>query len=464
MPVGTPDYVAPEVLTAMNAGPSNSKSYGVECDWWSLGIVTYEMVFGCTPFASEKVLVTYNNIMNFKNSLNFPPEESEVSEMLIDLIKNLLQEASLRFGYDQLIVHPLFIDIDWNNIRHTAPPFVPNVSSVDDTSNFDDFEPENRPSIGDLKSKREFSGKNLPFIGFTYTSPFETHVERLSSADDSSTFSPCSSLDFDSLPRKREITTLQSKVFELTDLENQLKRNISNLKRDLETKTNELESCRNEQKMLEHLVSELQAEVKQVKQLLSYEREHRVLIEQKGVQLVRCMKTKHRQDALRLKMRSQEFNKDNDEEKLSLQEQLEDAHAKIDEFLMEKVELIESLQDTKFILLECQKKLHEKEQKLLSFTSDSTLNESETSCSSTEIDLKQVVKKLEKKNITLEKELEAATSAKEKAEAQALSLKKAIVQLENEMKEMERKNLEVSCPTQDEQVCKTKIILLKLCI
>lgn len=68
MPVGTPDYVAPEVLAAMNPGPVSSKSYGIECDWWSLGVVTYEMVFGSTPFADDKVLITYNNIMNFKVS------------------------------------------------------------------------------------------------------------------------------------------------------------------------------------------------------------------------------------------------------------------------------------------------------------------------------------------------------------------------------------------------------------
>ncbi|GFT00684.1 hypothetical protein NPIL_303761 [Nephila pilipes] len=144
MPVGTPDYVAPEVLTAMNAGPASSKSYGVECDWWSLGIVAYEMVFGSTPFTSDTVLITYNNIMNFKKSLTFPSEATEVSDVLIDLIKNLLEDPIERLGYDQLIVHPLFTDVDWNNIRHTAPPFVPTVSGVDDTSNFDDFEPEVR--------------------------------------------------------------------------------------------------------------------------------------------------------------------------------------------------------------------------------------------------------------------------------------------------------------------------------
>lgn len=55
---------------------------------------------------------------------------------------------------------------------------MPTVTSVDDTSNFDDFEPESRPYLGDLKYKKEFSGKNLPFVGFTYTTPFERNAER----------------------------------------------------------------------------------------------------------------------------------------------------------------------------------------------------------------------------------------------------------------------------------------------
>lgn len=55
----------------------------------------------------------------FQNSLKFPEEASEVSELLISLIKGLLQEASSRLGYDKLIVHPFFTDIDWNNIQHS---------------------------------------------------------------------------------------------------------------------------------------------------------------------------------------------------------------------------------------------------------------------------------------------------------------------------------------------------------
>lgn len=64
--VGTPDYIAPEVLS--------KKGYGVECDWWSLGAIMYEMVLGYPPFYSEDPMVTCSKIINWRKFLRFAPE------------------------------------------------------------------------------------------------------------------------------------------------------------------------------------------------------------------------------------------------------------------------------------------------------------------------------------------------------------------------------------------------------
>lgn len=64
VPVGTQDFLSPEVLTAMNGG-SNS-TYGVECDWWSLGVIAYEMIYARSPFSEATSTKTIYNILNFQ--------------------------------------------------------------------------------------------------------------------------------------------------------------------------------------------------------------------------------------------------------------------------------------------------------------------------------------------------------------------------------------------------------------
>ena len=62
LPVGTPEYISPEVLTSLD----KKLTYGVSCDWWSVGIILYELLFERTPFEGKSIPETYANIMSFE--------------------------------------------------------------------------------------------------------------------------------------------------------------------------------------------------------------------------------------------------------------------------------------------------------------------------------------------------------------------------------------------------------------
>ncbi|MED6196346.1 hypothetical protein PIB30_046643 [Stylosanthes scabra] len=87
--VGTPDYIAPEVLL--------KKGYGMECDWWSLGAIMYEMLVGYPPFYSDDPMTTCRKIVNWRSHLKFP-EEARLSREAKDLICKLLCNVNHRLG------------------------------------------------------------------------------------------------------------------------------------------------------------------------------------------------------------------------------------------------------------------------------------------------------------------------------------------------------------------------------
>nr|KJB38401.1 hypothetical protein B456_006G253200 [Gossypium raimondii] len=132
--VGTPDYIAPEVLL--------KKGYGMECDWWSLGAIMYEMLVGYPPFYSDEPMSTCRKIVNWRTHLKFP-EEAKLSPEAKDLISKLLCNVEQRLGTkgaNEIKAHPWFKGIEWDKLYQMKAAFIPEVNDELDTQNFEKSE------------------------------------------------------------------------------------------------------------------------------------------------------------------------------------------------------------------------------------------------------------------------------------------------------------------------------------
>ncbi|XP_046467727.1 serine/threonine-protein kinase tricornered isoform X1 [Neodiprion pinetum] len=162
--VGTPDYIAPEVFL--------QNGYGPACDCWSLGVIMYEMLIGYPPFCSENPQETYRKVMNWRETLIFPPEVP-ISEEAKDTIVRFCCEADRRLGsqrgIEELKLAPFFRGVDWEHIRERPAAIPVEVRSIDDTSNFDEF-PDVKLEIpsAPLPQDGEVIYKDWVFINYTF--------------------------------------------------------------------------------------------------------------------------------------------------------------------------------------------------------------------------------------------------------------------------------------------------------
>uniref|UniRef100_A0A914L522 Uncharacterized protein n=1 Tax=Meloidogyne incognita TaxID=6306 RepID=A0A914L522_MELIC len=135
---GTPEYLAPEVI--------EKKPYDRTVDWWCLGCVLFEMLFGLPPFYSKNQQEMYQKIIN--HQLIIPSNISFSARNFLQRIlrKNHFERLGAR-NFDEICFHPFFALIDWEklNKREIRAPFIPKIRSVTDTINisrtFTDIEP-----------------------------------------------------------------------------------------------------------------------------------------------------------------------------------------------------------------------------------------------------------------------------------------------------------------------------------
>ena len=157
--VGTAYYVAPEVL--------NKTGYGPEIDWWSAGIIFYEMLVGYAPFCSKDTSEVCYKVINWKKYFKIPSKVKLSSEAK-DLINKLINSSNKRLGKngaEEIKKHPFFKDLDWDNIRTMKPPFIPKIKNEYDTKYFEIFE-ENEPFYP--TPKKYAKRKDIEYLGYTY--------------------------------------------------------------------------------------------------------------------------------------------------------------------------------------------------------------------------------------------------------------------------------------------------------
>ena len=178
--IGTPDYVAPEILLWLEGQESE---YDQSVDIWSLGVIIYEMIYRRVPFGGTTFQSSYETITNHEKHLNFP-DHMAASNELKDLLGIILTSADKRVGRvngcRELKKHPWFSTIDWDCIRRSKPYFIPDLSAVDDFKYFNcSVEPTSslsKPKATKLKTK-DYQGNNLCFVGYTDFSNFVGNLD-----------------------------------------------------------------------------------------------------------------------------------------------------------------------------------------------------------------------------------------------------------------------------------------------
>lgn len=172
--VGSPDYMAPEVL--------KGEEYDFTVDYWSLGCMLFEALAGYPPFAGATVDETWQNLKRWQKVLRKPVYEDPnyfLSRRTWDLITKLVAAKDTRFkNIHEIHAHDYFSEVDFNRLREQRAPFVPELDSETDAGYFDDFSNEadmakykevhdKQRALEEMAEREDKMSKGL-FVGFTF--------------------------------------------------------------------------------------------------------------------------------------------------------------------------------------------------------------------------------------------------------------------------------------------------------
>ncbi|RPB05938.1 protein kinase C [Choiromyces venosus 120613-1] len=163
---GTPEFMAPEILM--------DKRYGRAVDWWAFGVLIYQMLLQQSPFRGEDEDEIYDAIL--ADEALYPIHMPRDSVSILQ--KLLTKEPELRLGSgptdaQEIMSHPFFANINWEDIHHKRipPPFKPSIQSATDTSNFDQEFTSVTPVLTPVQSVLT-QAMQEEFRGFSYVQDF----------------------------------------------------------------------------------------------------------------------------------------------------------------------------------------------------------------------------------------------------------------------------------------------------
>ncbi|PIA19091.1 kinase-like protein [Coemansia reversa NRRL 1564] len=186
--VGSPDYMAPEILYTSLAADHAHLGYDFRVDFWSLGCILYEFYASYSPFTGPTADDVWRNVYHWEEVLQRPDFASKEAEDNLtpetwDLIASLVCHRDIRLSsLGEIAKHSYFRGIDMLHLRESQiPPFVPALQSDADNRHFDDFsDPESMAQYKDVQNKwKDLDNLSTQhpnstdvdpaaFLGFTY--------------------------------------------------------------------------------------------------------------------------------------------------------------------------------------------------------------------------------------------------------------------------------------------------------